>query len=475
MEEENDNAVLFFDRMPEEILNNVLRFFSRVPHSKKWEIYLGLPDILALFAVDGTLKSYMGTRFNTLCVSKTHGCFKENYYVEWKLRVGTHLWTNSTTHALAFVTAGGGKSLHTLIIGEGMYLKERLGNNLAHEFLRHCPNVVNLSIMEHGELSFVDKFGPNLKTLELMTNIPVQWSVGPSVLRELTLHTLSKQFSTTDFWRTIGGGLQKLIMLGNFPTDEDTIEEIGKIEQYCRNLDSIAIRGRNGNVRGAISDLLISYGEQLLQATIDQMNEAQLRDIINACPCAHFHLVDNGSGAPLIHSLDLVGVRTEVITTRGFITEEDCTEWASAWGKCTNLKELYLRWCVVGNLPLIFSTPKFFLTTFELTLHCDTEPEEVKKALNVCATGTKCVERFIYSGPALSRDNTHKFLLANSASLSSIIVKSSETVTGSKLDEFLYTLLILPKFDELIYNCEISEGTSQSLQRRGIYWKRSVY
>jgi len=94
MEEENDNGVLFFDRMPKEILSDVLRFFSHLPYSVKWEMHLVLTDLLELFAVDGALKTFMRTRFNTLCVSTTHGCFKENNYVQWKLRVEPHLWTN---------------------------------------------------------------------------------------------------------------------------------------------------------------------------------------------------------------------------------------------------------------------------------------------------------------------------------------------------------------------------------------------
>jgi len=205
------------------------------------------------------------------------------------------------------------------------------------------------------------------------------------------------------------------------------------------------------------------------------MSAVQLRAITAACPNARFQLLDTYGGTSLMGSLAVIGARTEAVIMRGFVPGEDSTVWANLWGNCKGLKELYIRSCISENIPLIFSVPKSLLTTLELTMDSNTDQEQVKKTLDICATGTNCVQRFIYSGPALSRDNTAKFLLANGASLLSIVVKSSSSVSGSKLDDFLNTLLNLPKLNELVYNCEIAGGTQRVLQTNGIVWKRNVF
>jgi len=109
----------------------------------------------------------MKPRFTTLCISNT---FKSNYEIEncrWKKRKGEMLWTKDFDVARRFVLAGCGQSLHTIIVGRGMYIED-LGKEIADEFLTNCPNVKSLSI-EDEKGDWVSRFGRQLEHLDIIT------------------------------------------------------------------------------------------------------------------------------------------------------------------------------------------------------------------------------------------------------------------------------------------------------------------
>lgn len=56
MAEENETTPFFLDSFPKEVLNNVLRFFSRMRNANKWETHIDVQDLMELFAVRGELQ-----------------------------------------------------------------------------------------------------------------------------------------------------------------------------------------------------------------------------------------------------------------------------------------------------------------------------------------------------------------------------------------------------------------------------------
>jgi len=65
--DESDPHSFYLDTLPKEVLENVLRYFSRLPEAKDWVPHILLETIIALYGVNGELGTLMKTRFNTLC------------------------------------------------------------------------------------------------------------------------------------------------------------------------------------------------------------------------------------------------------------------------------------------------------------------------------------------------------------------------------------------------------------------------
>jgi len=88
-----------------------------------------------------------------------------------------------------------------------------------------------------------------------------------------------------------------------------------------------------------------------------------------------------------------------------------------------------------------------------------------------CSKGTKCIEKLIYEGPGLSVDSLNPFFEANSASLSSVLVRNTcnalldSFLTLPALEEVAFTVETVGEFPE----CIMPEDTLKALEKRGIY------
>lgn len=97
--------------------------------------------------------------------------------------------------------------------------------------------------------------------------------------------------------------------------------------------------------------------------------------------------------------------------------------------------------------------------------------DEMKKVIDVCASETKSVERLVCTGRFMHGDVFSKFFDANRGSLSSICVDMLVYEAGTKMDEFLESLLELPALEKVWINCEIPTSFSKALHNRGVVWK----
>jgi len=120
----------YFKTIPEEIFDNVLKFFSVSPGSLNWEKYIPLGDIAELYGVGGGLGTFVCSRFNGLCVSKTANCNGERRKYNWKRLDRNTLRTNDIKVARDFVMGAGGQYMRKIIIGIDGYDKSRDGEAL---------------------------------------------------------------------------------------------------------------------------------------------------------------------------------------------------------------------------------------------------------------------------------------------------------------------------------------------------------
>lgn len=76
----------YLNKVPVEVLDFILRFWSRIPNAKTWETHIPLEDIPELHGVVCQLGLFMNIQFTTLCVPKSIACIKENEQYGWQLK-----------------------------------------------------------------------------------------------------------------------------------------------------------------------------------------------------------------------------------------------------------------------------------------------------------------------------------------------------------------------------------------------------
>lgn len=431
--------------IPKEVLENVLRFFSGIPNSKSWETHLKLSHVTSLLAVSGELGTLLDSRFKTRCLSETKNCYLENNHCGWKLRTDPHLWTNKIALARRYITAGGGESLETLVIGLDMYDEERDGwedetdtDEVLSCFLYDCPNLKSSSI--------TNMVGNGWNGSEMRGGYPLYVPANMAGLRELTLEFYDGKEGGNDFWEKVGLNLETLTVHGVTYFDK----VVGDIKRHCRNLKrkSIHPSEHEGIDEGeaSLAKLLVSYGPQLDYALIFNMGDVEIRRVADACPNAGFPSRDHAA------NISVSILNLDALTIFG---SEDYDHGAriNAWNNFMNLRELLMSESSAKDqqkvLELVFS---------------DYDPSKyVKKAMDTCGKGTKRVEKLIYEGPPIYRDGVYMFCEANKASLSSV------TLEGKKLGELLDLLLELSALGELYLDGEIPHSVYKTLQMRGVY------
>jgi len=245
---------LFFDTIPLQVFDNFLRFLSGLPLATNWTKRIPLTYILELYRVHGDLGKFRSSRFRTLCISKTVHCDYEHREYEWKVPNTSMLWTDSMDIAHQFVSGGGGEYLDTIIVGEEMYNEERNGGDMVYDFLRACPNVRSLSVVENDG-RWIFAFATQLEKLEVVIKSP-KFSI-PKIfpyLLELNLYFKGTYPDESPYsadetavsylerpgvdWEFSGTKLLKLILRGIFLSGVDL--EI--MREHCRNLKHIEMR-----------------------------------------------------------------------------------------------------------------------------------------------------------------------------------------------------------------------------------------
>ena len=123
--------------------------------------------------------------------------------------------------------------------------------------------------------------GPRLERLEICASSPSIYQSISSYwmqLRELHVEEAYKSGADrSDLWKKVGGTLEKLTV--HFMFSAST--EIRIIQQQCRKIRWIHITDWEP-VSPAVAGCIVSYGEQLEYAFLEDMSQGQLEPIITA-------------------------------------------------------------------------------------------------------------------------------------------------------------------------------------------------
>lgn len=447
------------DAIPREVLDNVLKFFSRLPRAKNWETHISLDSIVGLYGVIG-MGCFLKTRFRTLCVSDAIDCSRENKHFKWKRRRDGMLWTNKLDSARRFVSEGGGESLHTIIVGYGMY-NDGQDSRIAADIRHHCPNITSLSVHDPHQI-WLPAFGEQLKSLEILeiaTETPADVSRFCHNLRELTLHANCDAIGYPEFWRKVGPTLEYLSL--SFYNME--VEEIGKIQAYCRNIRHICIYGL-GRYNTEISDVYASYGDQLMYCNVQNMCENDLRRITAACKNARFSVNINEDGA-LYPALAVLGHQLDHarVDFRGY-DYGDYGDITNAWNGCSNVREVLFICCEVEDVSAFMAAPKTFLRI----LHTRCPTRRVKTVVDIFSTGAHGLEELSFTGLTSSRGALDELVEKNKCTLSYVSMG-----IPNMLPEHMDLFAELPNLVELhcglvIHRRFFSEVLLKTLVNRGV-------
>lgn len=176
-------------------------------------------------------------------------------------------------------------------------------------------------------------------------------------------------------------------------------EEIGKIQQNCRNLRQISIHDVEREGRTAISHLLASYSDQLEFADIYCMNEVQWNRVIRVCTKARFSVIGVISYS-LFPSINIPGRQLEKIRVVPNTFVGDVNEITNAWSKCVNLHELHVDLDNVEHVRAILSTPKVLLKKIRILFDAQMDGTEMKQLMEILSNGTTGVEEFSLTCPS---------------------------------------------------------------------------
>jgi len=404
----------------------------------------------------GTL---LQSRFHTLCISSTIDCRDECLFYNWNVPDKNLLWTDSIDIAHDFVLKAGGESFRTLIIGKEMYNRERDGTNLIGNFLRSCPNVSSLSVVEpYG--AWACAFAQQLEKLEVVSvTSGVTFPKYCPLLRELNYNFeyINWEIITPEDikgvdWQHTGKNLERLTLCGVTVSQN----ELDEMRKHCTKLKYLVMILQSGGNNGDIAKFYLSYGDQLDFICIDDMMKGELKHVAANCSKARFHVHlhrwFHGSILPTLSALGprLVGATLHWQRTTGINTRE----WAATWKICNSLKVLILQELPVAYIRAIMSTPKYHLKELRISI-------------------VEIIHFHFYEhDPSLS--DLDKFIDKNKSTLKSFCVTNEEDAPfpESDIGKMLKKVSYCPRLQEISLDQVPARRLLRTFRKRGIHFRQ---
>ena len=381
-EAEAQQTECYLDRLPDNVLENIMRLMSAAPRASAWAEQLAVADICTLFSLGGEMERVARESFRSLSFDAQSSRLLPGY--EWKELRAYRLNISRTNISAAKLLNLASPSYTALKIQDPL---SSLFRQPAHidEFLRKCPNVKDLEIYSASTCMWLEKLGPRLERLEMRIScLSICQSIAGycTQLRELHMGGVCGcAMGLSDLWEKVGGTLEKLSATFMFSASM----EIRNIQLHCRKIRWLHITEEE-LVRPALAECIVSYGEQLKCALLADMNPSQLQAIVTACPNAKFHM----SMAQSCHgnSLKLVGSRVERVAVFEYGVSDLCS-LAKGWNACPNIEEITLcKELSLSYVRAMFTKPKPALLELDLQIGFAEQISTVREIFDCVAGGT---------------------------------------------------------------------------------------
>jgi len=455
---------LYFDTLCRDALENVVRFASRSPIATNWSTHIDVRRIIPLYSVQGELSSYLRSRFHKLWISRWKSDFHEQPTQHKDM-----LRTNVLKTAYDLVLQSG-ESFHTLIV-ESSYFNEPINSNMFKTFSERCPHISTLRTYRAG--GWIEEFGEGLESLKIgykqdFLEIPRYCAQ----LRELTLDFSIKRsdIEGTDLWMNLGNSLEKLSVIFIYECGN----EIRNIAKYCRKLTELFIRGKGSNV--ALLECLVTYGSQLENTCISDMEEDELNHLIEACPNAKFDLTVFKRRL-LISSLNILGCQLEKVRFRCY---PECRPELEKVAVCwDNLQELKIMGDVeLEDTSAVMATSKPVLRLLEFEVEKYTTQQQFQQVMDIVARSTGALEKislWCSNPPRKAFDN----LIKSNPSLCTVSLNFVSYISDDHVNNLIEKFLQIPALHEIelgyadktYSTLELSEQVVDKLERRGVHFQ----
>lgn len=460
---------MLFDTLPENALDNIVRFFSGAPRAENWAAAVNLADILTLYGVDGALALFLLSRFTGVFLAHDVDISivrAPATTVEY-LGLPKGAVVTSEANALQKLPASALKCIETLIFVAPFSVA----------LLEQCPNIRSLVLAGADEppVEWAKNIGHKLTSLELCSDVRLMDCTN---LHQITLNFVCRNDENHNvnramFWENLGHKLEKLSIV----VAENNEGEISLVEKYCRNIKWIRATGTHRAANERISECIASYGKQLEYAYLWDMTSAQLSRIKSACPAARFAACV--MGGDLRSSLDILGDQLKEISAKFAPnwTEEEGEVLLSTvhWDASRDLREAsFFGELSISDIRTFMQAPKPLLTYLELKLR--PENDAANAIISAIARGTSALKNIVLRCQA-PPPGAFRELISTNKALSDVTSRFYGTLTDDRIFEILEELFectTLRKIEinydsDMIYRfCPRIDSLCQSVRHRRV-------
>ncbi len=419
----------YFDNLPDDVIEQVLRYTSHKPRSKYWKSAIRLSDVAALLSMSENVLEHINHQFDDIVfINRSTTMDDQNSLI---FHSADDL--NFAYPVLLHLS----RSASKLNVQKSFMVP--YSNHCAaliHYITNNCTNLKSLTFQDFICDSDADWVlstrGSKLEELSLSFSGPVAtqeepyWhlvlrsacSVGVQAMPrvdviEETLTSISKYCenlrrlelkdltnSNDSFWISVGRTIKELVL--RFSPMFDIIQTVSFIEQHCRHLESVEVlnstTGFSLSESSAITTMLASYGENLKRASLLDIDPSCCFLVAAKCPnvqvvVGHMFRVDE--------QISVVGSLTTEIRFDHLWTNADIereVRLRESFEKCTQVRKITGR--VLGSYCLwsldlfaaVFGRPMRMLEVFEWPKWL-IDKEELAEATHALAANSRSLRK----------------------------------------------------------------------------------
>ncbi len=284
----------YLNRLPVEILENILRQISRRPRQTRWERDISVDDIRLLLCGSGPMTDVAQRKLTGIRIS--------NKYLSSDYLPMAH-WND---HLPEILSATGSNLTKIRLAIEPPFIAA-WNDNWVHSIVNHCTSVTHLTISGLSDDDLFENLlasrSGQLKTLDV--NCKYSKARVASIerhgagLRKLVVTHPAGDF--TNAMRTVGRTLTEIEFTLGFPAMSFDVLFMA-LKQFCREIRQMKFRGVNRGALLNLADLCVSYGAQLKRVSLPVIMSPELmRNVVAECPnvrvktrCAASNVVECG-------------------------------------------------------------------------------------------------------------------------------------------------------------------------------------